>query len=133
MDNNSKATPPVRRNAPQLALNGLRAPRRRESAVRPKRPAPQPPPTTANAVIEGDALRVLRALPADRRFDVIIADPPYNIGKDFGNNRDLMPLPAYVEWTQEWIAECFARLAPGGVLYGCQARLRSVAVLPKPA
>lgn len=92
-------------NAPQLALNGLRAPRRRESAVRPKRPAPQPPPTTANAVIEGDALRVLRALPADRRFDVIIADPPYNIGKDFGNNRDLMPLPAYVEWTQEWIAE----------------------------
>ena len=102
----SKATPPVRRDTPQLALNGQPAPFRRESAARRERPIPHTPPTTANAVIHGDALNVLRSLPDNRRFDVIIADPPYNIGKNFGNNHDLMPLPAYVEWTQEWIAAC---------------------------
>ena len=38
-----------------------------------ERHARQPPETTANAVIEGDVLDVLRSLPADRKFDVIIA------------------------------------------------------------
>ena len=100
----SNANAPVRRSAPLLALNGPPASFHRESAVRPERHTAQSPPTTANAVIHGDALNVLRSLPDHRRFDVIIADPPYNIGKNFGNNHDLMPLPAYVEWTQEWIA-----------------------------
>lgn len=113
----TNANAPVRRSAPLLALNGPPASFHRESAVRRERHIAQSPPTTANAVIHGDALNVLRSLPDHRRFDVIIADPPYNIGKNFGNNHDLMPLPAYVEWTQEWIAACFARLAPGGVLY----------------
>ena len=82
-----------------------------------ERHAPRPPETTANAVIEGDVVDVLRSLPADAKFDVIIADPPYNIGKDFGNNQDAMPLAAYVDWTREWIAECFERLASDGMLY----------------
>lgn len=98
-------------------MNGLAAARRRESAVIRERHARRPPETTANAVIEGDVVAVLRSLPADAKFDVIIADPPYNIGKDFGNNQDAMPLAAYVDWTREWIAECFERLASDGVLY----------------
>lgn len=82
-----------------------------------ERHARRPPETTANAVIEGDVVDVLRSLPADAKFDVIIADPPYNIGKDFGNNQDAMPLAAYVDWTREWIAECFERLASDGARY----------------
>ena len=96
-------------------MNGLAAARRRETAVIRERHARRPPETTANAVIEGDVVDVLRSLPADAKFDVIIADPPYNIGKDFGNNQDAMPLAAYVGWTQEWIAACFERLASDGV------------------
>jgi site-specific DNA-methyltransferase (adenine-specific) len=38
--------------------------------------------------------------------DIIIADPPYNIGKDFGNNYDRRELKEYVEWCKKWIGEC---------------------------
>ncbi|MBF2734706.1 MAG: site-specific DNA-methyltransferase, partial [Betaproteobacteria bacterium AqS2] len=50
-------------------------------------------------LVHGDALRVLRALPADVSFDEVIADPPYNIGKDFGVVKDRLPLGRYLEWT----------------------------------
>ena len=36
-------------------------------------------------IIHGDAIAGLKKLP-DECCDIVIADPPYNIGKDFGNN-----------------------------------------------
>jgi len=74
-------------------------------------PAPQ------SRIITGDALKVLRAQPLDWKFDVVIADPPYNIGKDFGNNADDMPIDDYVDWCQSWLAECFRLLADDGLVY----------------
>ena len=71
----------------------------------------------SRAVITGDVLAVLRRLPPEQVFDVIIADPPYNIGKDFGTNRDSLPLEDYLDWSREWIAACRNRLAPEGLLY----------------
>lgn len=68
-------------------------------------------------LIHGDALEVLSHLPVAVKFDVIIADPPYNIGKDFGNNQDDKPLAEYVEWTKEWTARCFDLLADNGIMY----------------
>jgi len=62
-------------------------------------------------------LQVLRAQPAHLKFDVIIADPPYNIGKDFGNNGDDMPIDEYVAWCEDWLAECFRLLADDGLIY----------------
>ena len=69
------------------------------------------------ALIHGDALEVLKCLPSNTAFDVIIADPPYNIGKDFGNNHDFRPLAEYVEWTKEWTARCFDLLTDKGIMY----------------
>ncbi len=54
---------------------------------------------------------------ADRKFDIIIADPPYNIGKDFGVTKDEMPLDEYVSWSISWIQSCLKRLNPNGVMY----------------
>lgn len=68
-------------------------------------------------IITGDALAIIPDLPANMRFDVVVADPPYNTGKDFGNNRDLMPMEDYVKWTRQWVAQCFDRLADGGLIY----------------
>lgn len=68
-------------------------------------------------VVTGDVVAVLRRLPSDQRFDLIIADPPYNIGKDFGNESDRMPIDAYVHWSQSWIDLCLARLTDNGLLY----------------
>jgi site-specific DNA-methyltransferase (adenine-specific) len=48
---------------------------------------------------------------------IIIADPPYNIGKDFGNNKDKMELEDYLKWCDEWINGCIKALKPNGTLF----------------
>jgi len=54
---------------------------------------------------------------ADDTVDIIISDPPYNIGKDFGLCKDNMELTSYLEWCDEWINECKRILKPTGSLY----------------
>lgn len=53
----------------------------------------------------------------DESVDIIICDPPYNIGKDFGNNSDKQEMNAYLLWCDKWIAECIRILKPNGTLY----------------
>ncbi|MDQ7036257.1 MAG: adenine-specific DNA-methyltransferase [Anaerolineae bacterium] len=63
-----------------------------------------------------DALDVLRAINSNS-IHLIFADPPYNLGKDFGNGRTKMPDSDYVQWCQEWLTECHRILHPNGTLY----------------
>lgn len=70
-----------------------------------------------SGIIKGDVIKVLKDQPFDMKFDVVIADPPYNIGKDFGNNNDFMPLNEYVDWTNEWLDQCFRLLKENGIIY----------------
>jgi site-specific DNA-methyltransferase (adenine-specific) len=49
--------------------------------------------------------------------DIIICDPPYNIGKDFGNNSDKQSMDEYLLWCDKWIQECLRILKPNGTLY----------------
>lgn len=49
--------------------------------------------------------------------DIIIADPPYNIGKDFGNNSDKQKTDEYLIWCDTWITECSRILKDTGTLY----------------
>jgi len=49
--------------------------------------------------------------------DCIILDPPYNIGKDYGNNRTNLQTSEYVEWAKQWLAECERILKPSGTMY----------------
>jgi site-specific DNA-methyltransferase (adenine-specific) len=49
--------------------------------------------------------------------DIIICDPPYNIGKDFGNNSDKQDIQSYLSWCDMWIVECIRILKPHGTLY----------------
>lgn len=49
--------------------------------------------------------------------DIIICDPPYNIGKDFGNNSDKQDMDTYLKWCDEWISECIRIVKPNGTLY----------------
>lgn len=54
----------------------------------------------------------------DESVDIIICDPPYNIGKDFGNSGDAkMPLEEYLTWCDEWIRECIRIIKPRGTIY----------------
>jgi site-specific DNA-methyltransferase (adenine-specific) len=49
--------------------------------------------------------------------DIIICDPPYNIGKDFGNDSDKQKMDEYLLWCDNWIVECLRILKPTGTLY----------------
>jgi len=69
-----------------------------------------------NKIILGDALAELKKLP-DESCDVVIVDPPYNIGKDFGNNTDKRELKEYVAWCKEWINECIRAMKPNGTMF----------------
>ena len=53
----------------------------------------------------------------DESADIIICDPPYNIGKDFGNDSDKQDMEQYLLWCDEWIKECIRILKPNGTLY----------------
>jgi site-specific DNA-methyltransferase (adenine-specific) len=54
---------------------------------------------------------------SDNSIDIIICDPPYNIGKDFGNNSDKQDEKEYLNWCDAWIAECIRILKSDGTLY----------------
>jgi len=67
-------------------------------------------------VIHGDTLEILPTL-SSNSAQIIIADPPYNIGKDFGNNSDKQPMEEYLKWTDKWIKECLRILKPNGTMF----------------
>lgn len=69
-----------------------------------------------NRIYCEDCLSGLKKLD-DETADIIIADPPYNIGKNFGNNTDNMHMSEYVAWSKLWLEECLRVLKPTGTLY----------------
>ena len=62
-----------------------------------------------------DVVEGLRKLESNS-VDCIILDPPYNIGKDYGNNRTKLEMDDYVSWAQTWLAECERVLKPNGTM-----------------
>lgn len=68
-------------------------------------------------VILGNCLENLDKI-TDNSIDLIFADPPYNIGKDFGNNKDKWnSTEEYISWCKLWIDECFRILKKDGTFY----------------
>jgi site-specific DNA-methyltransferase (adenine-specific) len=54
---------------------------------------------------------------ADNSIDVIIADPPYGLGKDYGNDSDKRKSKELVKWTEEWLSLSLPKLKETGSLY----------------
>lgn len=48
--------------------------------------------------------------------DVVFADPPFNLGKRYGE-RSEDDRPDYIGWCRAWLGECVRALAPGGALF----------------
>ena len=67
-------------------------------------------------IINDDMLNVLPKLD-NESAQIIIVDPPYNIGKDFGNNSDKQKMGDYLIWCEKWIKECLRVLKPNGTMY----------------
>jgi site-specific DNA-methyltransferase (adenine-specific) len=72
--------------------------------------------TWLNQVYCEDALAGLARIP-DGAVDLILTDPPYNLGKDYGNASDQQTVEEYLRWTEQWIAAALPKLKPNGSLY----------------
>jgi DNA modification methylase len=71
-----------------------------------------------NRIYHGDCIEGMALLP-DESIDLIFADPPYNIGKDYGNNQMRLSEQEYREWSERWIQEAVRLLKPKGSIYVC--------------
>ncbi len=70
-------------------------------------------------VICGDAFSILGTLPVST-FDLLFADPPYNLTKTFGQaSFRQKTLDAYEDWLDSWLKLCVPLLKPTASIYVC--------------
>ncbi len=53
----------------------------------------------------------------DGSVDLVIADPPYCLGKDYGNGSDKKKPAEFLKWTENWILSTIPKLKQTGSLY----------------
>lgn len=69
-----------------------------------------------NRLICGDVIEEMSRL-RDNSVDLIVADPPYNLGKDYGNNQDTRAWHEYETFTRNWLKQTDRILKKTGTLY----------------
>lgn len=67
-------------------------------------------------IINGDALELLKNIDTCS-IDLIIADPPYNLGKNYSNNSDSLNFKEYLNFSKLWLCEAKRVLKPSGTMY----------------
>jgi site-specific DNA-methyltransferase (adenine-specific) len=69
-------------------------------------------------IILGDVIAALTDAVKDESIDLIFADPPYNIGKNFNGRKDRWHSDEdYLGWCYQWLDLCIRKLKPSGCLY----------------
>lgn len=53
----------------------------------------------------------------DKSIDLVIADPPYGLGKNYGNNSDMKTPREILRWTAAWVDAVVPKIKPTGSLY----------------
>jgi site-specific DNA-methyltransferase (adenine-specific) len=72
-----------------------------------------------NKIICGDAFEIFKRLPK-KSFDLMFADPPYNLTKVFGENSfRQISLEEYELWLDSWLKETIRLLKPSASVYIC--------------
>jgi site-specific DNA-methyltransferase (adenine-specific) len=70
--------------------------------------------TKRHSILVGNCLKRLDEI-KDESCKLVFADPPYNMGKKFGNNHDSWESSEkYKEWSISWIEKCISKLTPDG-------------------
>lgn len=68
-------------------------------------------------IIHGDSLEALKGIP-DNSVDLIFADPPYNIGKNFNGHKEKWSTDEeYLNWCYKWLDLCIKKLKSNGSFY----------------
>jgi len=70
-----------------------------------------------NKIYNEDCLEGMKRMP-DESVDLIITDPPFNIGKLYNSPyKDKKSKEEYIEWCKKWLIECIRILKENGSLY----------------
>jgi site-specific DNA-methyltransferase (adenine-specific) len=70
-----------------------------------------------NRIYTGDCVELMKRIDAES-IDLIVADPPYNLGKDFGNDSDIWgSVDDWLAWSKEWLSECKRVLKNSGSIF----------------
>ncbi len=72
--------------------------------------------TDVDALLEGDCVEKLRELP-DGCAQLVIADPPYNIGPSFGIDKEWNRSSAWMPWCETWLKESIRALDDRGQIF----------------
>lgn len=64
----------------------------------------------------GDCLNYMRGLATDS-VDMVFADPPFNLNKNYATYKDNLPLQQYLDWTYQWLEESIRVLKPTGSIF----------------
>jgi site-specific DNA-methyltransferase (adenine-specific) len=67
-------------------------------------------------VLQMDALAGITLIP-DQSIDLVVADPPYGLGKDYGNDSDKQSPTEFLNWTQTWLSLVLPKIKVTGSLY----------------
>lgn len=67
-------------------------------------------------LMQGDCIEKLKELPKES-IDLIIVDPPYNIGINYGTNKDSLSNEEYLKWCVKWMKESARVLKENGSIY----------------
>jgi len=70
----------------------------------------------ANKIFNENALTGMARIP-NGSVDLVVADPPYCLGKDYGNDSDKLDPQKYLEWSKQWIEQVIPKLKMSGSLY----------------
>jgi len=69
-----------------------------------------------NKIFNQDFLRGVDKI-KNNSVDLILTDPPYCLGKDYGNDSDKKSPEEYLKWTYEWIDKIIPKLKDNGSFY----------------
>lgn len=71
-----------------------------------------------NIIFHGDTISILKNHISSETIDLIIIDPPYNIGKKFGDFHDKWESETeYLNSSYQWLDQCIRILNPNGTIY----------------
>ena len=69
-----------------------------------------------NDLILGDCVEKMQAMPPGQ-FDLVFADPPFNIGYDYDVYMDNLERKQYLDWSRRWLTATSRVLKPSGTLW----------------
>jgi site-specific DNA-methyltransferase (adenine-specific) len=73
----------------------------------------------SNRTIQQNTFEALKFLP-ENHFDLLFADPPYNLTKQFGENKfQQTSLDEYENWLESWLKDCAKLLKNNASIYIC--------------